>query len=136
MTTVKEIWEAIDRMAPFDTAEDFDNVGLLIGAEDQPVSRCLVTLDVTADAWILNGYDETDILQHYAGWVLFRNFLIPALEALFPTLSESWYFQYFLNQIPSAAVAVAVVLLGVHLVRGKRKPKEEEYVEYRGERHD
>ena len=32
--------------------------------------------------------------------------------------------------------AVAVVLLGVHLVRGKRKPKEEEYVEYRGERHD
>lgn len=48
MTTVKEIWEAIDRMAPFDTAEDFDNVGLLIGAEEQPVSRCLVTLDVTA----------------------------------------------------------------------------------------
>lgn len=72
----------------------------------------------------------------FGGWVLFRNFLIPALEALFPTLSESWYFQYFLNQIPSAAVAVAVVLLGVHLVRGKRKPKEEEYVEYRGERHD
>ena len=32
-----------------------------------------MTLDVTADAWILNGYDETDILQHYAGWVLFRN---------------------------------------------------------------
>ena len=31
------------------------------------------TLDVTSDAWILNGYDETDILQHYAGWVLFRN---------------------------------------------------------------
>ena len=32
-----------------------------------------MTLDVTSDAWILNGYDETDILQHYAGWVLFRN---------------------------------------------------------------
>lgn len=32
-----------------------------------------MTLDVTGDAWILNGYDETDILQHYAGWVLFRN---------------------------------------------------------------
>lgn len=32
-----------------------------------------VMLDVTSDAWILNGYDETDILQHYAGWVLFRN---------------------------------------------------------------
>ena len=32
-----------------------------------------VTLDVTNDRWILNGYDETDILQHYAGWTLFRN---------------------------------------------------------------
>ena len=32
-----------------------------------------MTLDVTRDAWIINGYDETDIMQHYAGWVLFRN---------------------------------------------------------------
>ncbi|WP_294500832.1 DUF6311 domain-containing protein [uncultured Gemmiger sp.] len=31
------------------------------------------TLHVTQDGWILNGYVETDILQHYAGWVLFRN---------------------------------------------------------------
>ncbi len=32
-----------------------------------------VTLDVANDGWILNGYDETDIQQHYAGWLLFRN---------------------------------------------------------------
>lgn len=32
-----------------------------------------MTLDVTQDGWILNGYDETDIQQHYAGWLLFRN---------------------------------------------------------------
>lgn len=31
------------------------------------------TLDVANDGWILNGYDETDIQQHYAGWLLFRN---------------------------------------------------------------
>ena len=31
------------------------------------------TLHPTYDAWILNGYDEWDIQQHYAGWVLFRN---------------------------------------------------------------
>ena len=31
-----------------------------------------VTLDVANDGWILNGYDETDIQQHYAGWLLFR----------------------------------------------------------------
>jgi hypothetical protein len=31
------------------------------------------TLHVTNDGWILNGYDETDIQQHYAGWLAFRN---------------------------------------------------------------
>lgn len=31
------------------------------------------TLNVANDGWILNGYDETDIQQHYAGWLLFRN---------------------------------------------------------------
>jgi len=32
-----------------------------------------VPLDVTNDHWILNGYVETDIIQHYGGWVNFRN---------------------------------------------------------------
>lgn len=31
------------------------------------------TLHPTWDGWILNGYDEWDVQQHYAGWVLFRN---------------------------------------------------------------
>ncbi|MDD6320529.1 MAG: DUF6311 domain-containing protein [Oscillospiraceae bacterium] len=30
-------------------------------------------LHVENDAWILNGYDEWDVQQHYAGWLLFRN---------------------------------------------------------------
>ena len=30
-------------------------------------------LDVTNDAWIMAGYDESDLTQHYAGWVLFRS---------------------------------------------------------------
>lgn len=47
MTTVGDIRRAIDRVAPFDSCESFDNVGVLIGGEDIPVSRCLVTLDVT-----------------------------------------------------------------------------------------
>lgn len=31
------------------------------------------SLDVTNDAWIMQGYDESDIIQHYAGWIAFRN---------------------------------------------------------------
>ena len=25
-------------------------------------------LNVTNDKWIMSGYDESDIIQHYAGW--------------------------------------------------------------------
>ena len=30
-------------------------------------------LSVTNDRWIMSGYDCDDIVQHYAGWVAFRN---------------------------------------------------------------
>lgn len=30
-------------------------------------------LDVQNDHWIMAGYDESDIIQHYAGWISFRN---------------------------------------------------------------
>ena len=33
----------------------------------------MTPLDVTNDAWIMAGYDETDIIQHYSGWLAFRN---------------------------------------------------------------
>ncbi|MBR5564902.1 MAG: hypothetical protein IKW08_01925 [Roseburia sp.] len=33
----------------------------------------MTPLDVTNDAWIMAGYDESDLTQHYAGWVLFRS---------------------------------------------------------------
>lgn len=46
MTDIQDIFQAIDAYAPFESAEDFDNVGLLVGAPELPVSRCLVTLDV------------------------------------------------------------------------------------------
>ena len=49
MTTVGDIRRLLDQMAPFDSCESFDNVGILIGGEDLPVSRCLVTLDVTRE---------------------------------------------------------------------------------------
>ena len=33
----------------------------------------LTPLNVTNDNWIMSGYDEFDIFQHYAGWLAFRN---------------------------------------------------------------
>lgn len=45
--TVETILNLINDIAPFDTAEGFDNVGLLLGRTDAPVSKVLIALDVT-----------------------------------------------------------------------------------------
>jgi len=46
---VEKILNLINEIAPFDTAEGFDNVGLLLGRRSQMVSKVLVTLDVTKE---------------------------------------------------------------------------------------
>ncbi len=47
MSTIGEIKAALDEWAPPQTAESYDNVGILIGDPFLEVNRCLVTLDVT-----------------------------------------------------------------------------------------
>ncbi len=47
MTTVKDIYEFIDNIAPFKTAMDFDNVGLLVGDINQKINKVLLALDIT-----------------------------------------------------------------------------------------
>lgn len=49
MTTVKDIYDYIDSFAPFCTAEEYDNVGILVGSPQQKVTRTVVALDITAD---------------------------------------------------------------------------------------
>ena len=47
--TVHDIYQMIQEIAPFETAEAFDNVGLIIGRGDREVNRILIALDVTMD---------------------------------------------------------------------------------------
>ena len=49
MATVKDIYNFIDSFAPFDTAESYDNVGILVGNPESKVTKALVTLDITSD---------------------------------------------------------------------------------------
>lgn len=49
MATVKEIYEFINSVAPFDIQEDFDNAGFLVGRKKQEVTRILVALDITGE---------------------------------------------------------------------------------------
>ncbi len=48
--TVQDVYECLDGVMPFASAEDWDNVGLLVGSPAMTVSGILVTLDVTSAA--------------------------------------------------------------------------------------
>jgi dinuclear metal center YbgI/SA1388 family protein len=47
---ISELLIILDGMAPFSLAEEWDNVGLIIGRKDVEVSKVMVCLDVTAEA--------------------------------------------------------------------------------------
>lgn len=49
MTSVNKIFKIIDQIAPFDTADSWDNVGLLVGNENQVVNRILIALDISEE---------------------------------------------------------------------------------------
>ncbi len=49
MTTVGDIYRFIDGFAPFRTAMDFDNSGLLAGERETGVQTVLLSLDITPD---------------------------------------------------------------------------------------
>ena len=47
MVTVQNVYDLIQRKAPFELQMDFDNAGFLVGRADRPVTRVLVALDIT-----------------------------------------------------------------------------------------
>ena len=47
MPTVAELVAALDRISPFRLAEEWDNVGLLVGRRDAEVTRTLLAIDAT-----------------------------------------------------------------------------------------
>ena len=48
-------------------------VGLLLGLGVFLAVYGPLTLDPTNDGWLLGGYIETDLLQHYSGWLAVKN---------------------------------------------------------------
>ena len=49
MKTVQQIYEAIQKKAPFQYQLGFDNAGFLVGRRNAPVDRVLIALDITRD---------------------------------------------------------------------------------------
>lgn len=46
---VSDIMDWLDEWAPFSSAEEWDNVGLLAGSADCPVSKIVTALDISPD---------------------------------------------------------------------------------------
>lgn len=49
MNTVQQIYEVIQKKAPFQYQLGFDNAGFLVGRRNAPVDRVLIALDITRD---------------------------------------------------------------------------------------
>lgn len=47
MIYINDIYNEIDKLAPFNTALSYDNCGIIIGSGDKKVSSCILALDVT-----------------------------------------------------------------------------------------
>ena len=45
--TVRDVYDWLNQIAPFDMAESYDNAGLLLGSMSAPAERILVALDAT-----------------------------------------------------------------------------------------
>lgn len=60
---VREVTDILEELAPLAQAEDFDNVGLLVGKYDQEVTGILVTLDT-----LENVVDEA--IQHQCNLIV------------------------------------------------------------------
>lgn len=51
MVTVQDVLSMLERFAPAEMKMDFDNVGLLVGRREKPVTRILAALDITD--WVI-----------------------------------------------------------------------------------
>jgi dinuclear metal center YbgI/SA1388 family protein len=62
---VNQIAEQIEKIVPLKLAQDWDNVGLLIGSSDKNVKRLLLTIDITTDVLAEAKRLKTDLIVSY-----------------------------------------------------------------------
>ncbi len=90
MATVKDIYNFIDSFAPFNTAEEWDNSGILVGEKTAKISKILFALDITSD--VINQaveYGAELIITHHP--IIFK----PVSDVL----SDSLVFKLIKNNI-------------------------------------
>ncbi len=83
-----EIIEYAQALAPFETAEEWDNVGLLVGAQTDELTRVLLALDITPDT-VKEAHEKGAelIISHHP--VIFH-----PISALYPQSAEYLLVKY------------------------------------------
>ncbi len=62
---IDKIAAEIDKIAPLKLAQDWDNVGLLVGDPDRPIARMLITIDITQDVVAEAKAFKADLILSY-----------------------------------------------------------------------
>ena len=62
---IKDIAEAVEKIAPLKLAQDWDNVGLLIGDKNRDVKKILLTIDITREVVAEAKKSKTDLIVSY-----------------------------------------------------------------------
>jgi len=63
---ISQLYEALNRWAPFNTAEEWDNVGLNLGNMSAEVSRVLIALDIDRKTMdVLDDHDVDLVITHH-----------------------------------------------------------------------
>jgi dinuclear metal center YbgI/SA1388 family protein len=62
---IKDIAAAVHKIAPLELAQDWDNVGLLIGSPRQDIKNILLTIDITRDVVAEARRLKTDLIVSY-----------------------------------------------------------------------
>lgn len=82
----------------------------LIGVFTFLILYGFTSLNVRNDSWIMAGYDEADIIQHYSGWLAFRNseWTFPLGMARNMACEDGTYIS-FTDSIPWVSIAFKVI---------------------------
>ncbi len=84
-------------------------IGSVIGLIVFWVIYGFAPLNVKNDSWIMQGYDEADIIQHYAGWCAFRNSKWHYPLGMVDTMAAGSYIS-FTDSIPLVAIVSKLLL--------------------------
>ena len=101
MSTVLQIYEAIDRLAPFSLSMDFDNTGILVGDRQKKVNEdSLVYHLLRSDIAVISAHTNLDIAQGGVNDLLAKRIGLSDCRGLQPMDAQGTFFLGRIGSLP------------------------------------